>query len=75
MLNISYGIEFSRANTLATVFIFVGKLFIVVINCFTLLFFMRIRNDLEEVTSRGGPLFVCAVASYLEANLFLGMMN
>lgn len=75
LLNMSYGLQFNLAKKLATIFIFIGKLFIVVINCLTLLFFMRIRNDLEEVTSRGGPLLVCAVASFFTANLFLGMMD
>lgn len=75
LLNMSYGLEFAWANTLASIFIFLGKVFIVVLNCFTLLFFMKTRHDLEEVTSVGGPLFVCAIASYFTANLFLGMMD
>lgn len=75
LLNLSYGLEFAWANTLAGVFIFLGKLFIVVLNCFTLLFFMKQRDDLEEVTSVGGPLAVCAIASFFTANLFMGMMD
>tara|TARA_B110000285_G_C15072796_1_gene588963 strand:- start:143 stop:871 length:729 start_codon:yes stop_codon:yes gene_type:complete len=75
LLNMSYGLEFVWANTLATLFIFLGKLFIVVINCFTLLFFMKIRHDTEEVTSVGGPLAICAIVSYFTANLFLGLLD
>lgn len=75
LLQMSYGLEFVWANTLATIFIFLGKVFIVVLNCFTLLFFMKLRHDDEEVTSKGGPLLVCAVASYFTANLFLGIMD
>ena len=33
------------------------------------------RGDLDEVKSKGGPLFICALASYFTANLFLGMMD
>lgn len=75
LLNMSYGLEFAWANTLAIIFIFLGKLFIVVINCFTLLSFMKARHDTEEVTSVGGPLLVCAIASYFTANLFLGVLD
>merc|ERR1711971_1270714 len=73
LLQMSYRLEFVWANTLATIFIFLGKVFIVVLNCFTLLFFMKLRHDDEEVTSKGGPLLVCIVASYFTANLFLIM--
>lgn len=41
LLNLSYGLEFVWANMLAEIFIFLGKIFIVVLNCFTLLFFMK----------------------------------
>lgn len=75
LLNMSYGLEFAWANTLAIIFIFLGKVFIVVINCFTLLFFMKLKGDLEEVTSVGGPILVCAICSFFTANLFLGMMD
>ena len=75
LLSMSFGRPFAQAKRLATIFVFVGKIFIVTINCFTLLFFMNIRGDLEEVTSRGGPLFVCAVVSFFTANLFLSMMD
>jgi hypothetical protein len=67
--------EFTWANTLAGLFIFMGKLFIVVLNCITLYGLMLVRKDLEEIKSLGGPFLICAVSSYATANLFLGMMD
>lgn len=75
LLNLSYGLTFAWSNLLASMFIFLGKLFIVVVNCFTLLAIMKARGDTEEVTSIGGPLITCCIASYFTANLFLGVMD
>merc|ERR1712022_111513 len=41
----------------------------------TLLFFMKINGNDEEVSSNAAPLLVCGIASYFTANLFLGMMD
>lgn len=75
LLNMTFGMEFAWANTLAAMFIFMGKIFIVVLNCFTLYGLMLVRKDLEEVKSIGGPMLICAIGSYATANLFLGMMD
>jgi hypothetical protein len=71
----TYGMEFVWANTLATLFIALGKVFIVILNVFTLLCFMRYRGDLEEVKSIGGPVLMTILASWTTANLFMGMMD
>lgn len=75
LLNMTYGLEFVWANTLASIFIFLSKMFIVVINVGCLLMFMKYRGDTDEVKSLGGPIMVCVIASYFTANLFLGMMD
>jgi hypothetical protein len=75
MLNMTYGLEFVWANTLASAFVLLSKVFIVVINIFCLKLAMDARGDTEEVKSVGGPYLVCAIASYFTANLFLGMMD
>ena len=41
LLNIKHGAKFAFANILASLFIFVGKLAIVVVNCVTLYYFMN----------------------------------
>jgi len=75
MLNMTYGLEFVWANTLASAFVLLSKVFIVVINICCLKLAMDARGDTEEVKSVGGPYIVCAIASYFTANLFLGMMD
>lgn len=75
LLNMTFGMEFAWANTLAQMFIMMGKIFIVVLNCFTLYGLMLQRGDLDEVKSIGGPLLICVISSYATANLFLGMMD
>lgn len=67
--------EFAWANTLAGLFILMGKVFIVVLNCFTLYGLMLQRGDTEEVKSLGGPLLICGISSFATANLFMGMMD
>lgn len=71
----TYGMEFVWANTLASLFIALGKFFIVLINVITLLIFMKYRGDLEEVKSIAGPVLITCLASYTTANLFMGMMD
>lgn len=75
LLNMTFGMEFAWANTLAAMFVFMGKIFIVVLNCFTLYGLMSYRKDLEEIKSLGGPFLICILSSYITANLFLGMMD
>merc|ERR1711998_106279 len=71
----TFGLEFAWANTLAGLFILMGKIFIVILNCFTLFFLMKQRGDLEEIKSLAGPLLIVSISSYATANLFLGMMD
>jgi hypothetical protein len=71
----TYGMEFVWANTLASLFIGLSKLFIVLINVFTLLVFMKYRGDLEEVKSIAGPILMTTLASYTTANLVMGMVD
>jgi len=75
LLNLKHGLKFAFANLIAKVFIFIGKVGIVVANCFTLYFLMKARGDLEEVGSPWGPLIVVAVITFLAASLFLSLFE
>ena len=76
LLNIKHLLKFSFANTIAKVFMFLGKLAIVVGNCFSLYFIMKnITHDTEEVSSLLGPMLVVAVVSYISASIFLGLFD
>lgn len=51
LLNLKHGLKFAFAKFIAKVFIFVGKIGIVVATCFTLYSLMKARKDLEDVNS------------------------
>ena len=75
LLNLKHGLKFSFAKMIAKMFIFLGKVGIVVANCFSLYFLMDLRNDLEEVSSIYGPIAVIACITFLAASLFLSLFE
>uniref|UniRef100_A0A7S3N2V9 Choline transporter-like protein n=1 Tax=Strombidium inclinatum TaxID=197538 RepID=A0A7S3N2V9_9SPIT len=76
LLNVKHLLKFQFANTIAKVFIFLGKIAIVVGNCFSLYFIMdKITHDTEEVSSLLGPMVVVAIVSYITASIFLGLFD
>lgn len=76
LLNIKHGAKFAFANTIASLFIFVGKLAIVVVNCATLFLFMKhVTHDIDEVESLASPIIFVAVVTYMAANIFLGLFD
>ena len=70
-----HGLKFAFANLIANVFVFIGKVGIVVTNCYCLYFLMQYRHDIDEVNSIWGPILVVAVVSYLAASLFLSLFD
>lgn len=75
LLNLKHGLKFAFANMIAKVFIFVGKIGIVVANLFTLYLLMKQRGDLDEISSPAGPFVVVGVVSFLAASLFLSLFE
>lgn len=75
ILLLKHGAKFAFANMIAKVFIFLGKVGIVVGNCFTLYFFMKMRGDLEEVSSIWGPILVVGFVTFICASLFLSLFE
>lgn len=75
LLNLKHGLKFGFANLIAKVFIFLGKIGIVAGNCFTLYGFMKMRNDLEEVTTIYGPIIIVAVFTYVASSIFLSLFE
>lgn len=75
LLNLKHGLKFMFANAIAKVFIFIGKIGIVVSNLFTLYFLMKFRKDLEEVQSVIGPFVVVGIVTFLCASLFLSLFD
>ena len=61
---------------IAKVFIFLGKVAIIVGNCFSLKAIMTfVTKDTEEVSSFMGPMLVVGIATYIMASIFLGMFD
>lgn len=76
LLNVKHMLEFGFANTIAKVFIFIGKLAIVIGNVFSLYFIMKyITKDTEEVSSLIGPFSVVGLVTWFTASVFLGLFD
>mgnify|MGYP003892675217 CR=1 FL=1 len=76
LLNIKHTMQFGWANFLASVFIMIGKISIVVLNVFSCYMIMKyVTKDLAEISSPISPLLVVAIVSYLAASIFLGLFD
>lgn len=76
LLNVKHMLDFSFANYIAKVFILLGKVTLVALNCFTLVFIMKdITAEATSSNSIWGPVGVCALISYIIASLFLGIFE
>jgi len=76
LLNIKHTMQFAWANFLASMFILIGKISIVVLNVFSCYMIMKyVTKDLAEISSPASPLFVVAVVTYMAASIFLGLFD
>lgn len=76
LLNLKHILKFSWANLLASLFVMLGKIGIVVLNCFSLYMIMKyVTKDLEEISSLAGPFLIVAIITYLAANVILGLFD
>jgi len=76
LLNVKHALKFSWANFLAGVFIALGKISIIVINCGSLYLIMKyITKDIEEGVDLKAPMIVVAFATFMTASLFLGLFD
>lgn len=75
-IHIEYLFEFSFAALIAKAFMFLGKMAVVVGNCFSLLFIMKVvTKDMDEISSTMGPVLITGVFTYFIASIFLGMLD
>lgn len=75
-LNLKHMLSFYWANFLAKVFIFLGKLGVTALNVYSCYMIMKfITEDLEEISSVVGPLFVVGCFTYITVTIFLGMFD
>lgn len=76
LLNMKHALEFTWANFLARVFIFMGKIGLVFLNCYSLWYIMEyIFEDTVQVRSIFGPMAIVAAFTYMCASIFLGVFD
>ena len=76
LLNIKHTMQFGWANFLASMFIFIGKVSIVVLNVFSCFMIMKyVTKDMHEISSPASPLIVVGVVTYMAASIFLGLFD
>lgn len=74
LLNLKHGFKFIFANTLAKMFMFIGKVGITVGNCISCYLIMRyITFDIEELSSIWTPIILVGIVTYMTASLFLAL--
>lgn len=74
LLNVKHCMEFAFANTLAKVFILLGKVALTVGNCFSFLFILK-HVTKSQVNSVAGPVVIVGIISFFIASLFLGIFE
>ena len=76
LLNLKHALKFSFSNFLARAFIFIGKVSLVVINCFSLYMIMKhVTKDLEEINSLAAPVVVVGSFTFITASIFLSLFD
>lgn len=76
LLNMKHGSKFFWALFLANVFMVVGKLCMVVVNCGVFYLFTKfVTKAQDEINSIAAPMIVVAVVTYSVASIFLGLMD
>lgn len=76
LLQLKHLLKFSFANSIAAVFIFLGKVGITVGNCFSLLFIMKsVTKDMDQISSVVGPILVVGIFTYFTATVFLDLFD
>ena len=76
LLQLKHTMQFAWANFLANMFIFLGKVGVTALNCYSCFCIMKfITKDLDEIDSIAGPLAIVGMFTYITASIFLGMFD
>lgn len=79
LLNMKHALEFAWAKVLAELFIFTGKLSLVICNCgflyITMKFFTKDLTGPGAVTSIWGPIVLVGFITFIAASVFLGLFS
>lgn len=75
-LRVKFMAEVAFAQWIAKVFIFIGKIALIIGNVLVFQLVMEhVTGDIEEVESETGPLVAVVVVTYVLVSLFLGMFD
>lgn len=76
LLKVKYMAMVAFATFLAKIFIFIGKVAIIVGNVFLMKFIMNtVTKEAEDVSSETGPMIVVGIITYLFVSMFIGMFD
>lgn len=75
LLQVKHIQKFAFANSLASAFIFIGKVGVTVGNCFSFMFIIKLTNGPDEQPDLIAPLVVVAVLTYLTTVVFLNIFD
>ncbi len=75
LLQVKHVQKFAFANSLATAFIFIGKVGVTVGNCFSFMFIIKLTNGPDEQPDLIAPIAVLALLTYLTAVVFLNIFD
>lgn len=75
LLNLKHLAKFTFANTIAKVFINLGKVAIVLANMGVSYFIMTQTGSIDQVSSPWGPLLCVGLVSFVTASIFLGLLD
>jgi len=75
LLNVKHMLAFTFANYIAKIFILLGKVALVIVNCFMLVFIMKVSGVSDDIHSIWGPVAVTGLLTFITASLFLGIFE
>lgn len=75
LLNLKHLVKFTFANTIAKMFVALGKGAIVLSNMFLAYNVMEFTGSIDQVSSVYGPLIVVGLVTFAAASIFLGLLD
>lgn len=75
LLNLKHLVKFTFANTIAKMFVALGKFAIVLSNMLLAYNVMEFTGSIDQVSSVYGPLIVVGLVTFAAASIFLGLLD
>jgi len=75
LLNLKHLVKFAFANSIAKMFVALGKFAIVFSNMGIAYFIMTLTGSIDKVSSVWGPLICVGLVTFVTASIFLGLLD